>query len=119
MNKPWEEPMLLDAKLKDSNFTLKWCHKEKMDKRRAEGWVPVSYKELSNMSNLTIEDGKSLDSTVQVRELVLCKLPKDRKEERDKYYRDMANEFFRADRDEFLRNSGSGYIDKRENIVIK
>jgi hypothetical protein len=41
--------------------------------------------------NQTTADGKSIDSTLQVRELIWMRMPKEMAEARNKYWQDKAN----------------------------
>lgn len=83
---PWNPVSLLKVVLKNKGMSARWCRKDILEKRRLEGWIPVSYKDLEAESSLTMQDGESLDTTVQRRGLILCKMPKERIEARNQYY---------------------------------
>lgn len=95
--KPWVPVSLLKVTLKDKNFQPRWCSKTIFEKRRLEGWTPVSYKELAENSSITMLDGESLDTTVQRRNLILCKMPKDMVMARNKYYQDLAKDAMKSE----------------------
>ena len=76
------------AHLKDPNFSYRWCSKNKpgrIQQLLSEGWVQDD--ELAKkIHRPSMKDGASLDSTTQVRELILMKLPIAMKEARDNFY---------------------------------
>lgn len=93
---PWKPATLLSIpeNLKDKGYVYRFCNKKtegNIQKKIAEGWEID--KELSKKLNSapTIEDGKPIDGTLHVRELVVMRMRKELKESRDKYFRDLAN----------------------------
>lgn len=122
---PWKPVFLLNITLKDKGMRFKWCSKDLFEKRKLEGWIPVSYKELEIGSSITMRDGESLDTTVQRRNLILCKMPVERVESRRKYFENltsrlMSSENKNTDSNLVINgyNSGSyGKIDIQENVV--
>lgn len=120
-SRPWAPVSLLKVVLKDKNFQPRWCSKSLYEKRRLEGWIPVSYKELSEISSITMLDGESLDTTIQRRNLILCKMPKSRVEERNAYYANMTKNAFSEEikslnEDVSVRGYKSGAIGKIEIV---
>ena len=92
-NTPWEPAKVLDvpAHLKDPNYVYRWVNKEKpgnIRKKLSEGWEidEKLAKKLDVELPKTIQDGSSVDSSHNVRELILMRLPKERKEARQKYF---------------------------------
>lgn len=84
--KSWRPSGLLPVSGKDPNFVYRWVRKRTLDKKVDEGWIFVPKGEV-NAPMTTVMDGKSSDSTIQKRELILMKLPKHMNEERKEYYR--------------------------------
>lgn len=90
-NVSWKPARVLDipSSLKDSRFVYRWVAKKqdgRISKMKQEGWVideEIS-KKLEPIK--TISDGSKIDSTTQVRELIVMKLPKELKTARDAFY---------------------------------
>jgi len=88
---PWKPSKLLDIpeSLKDPAFTYRWCDKDKpgnIRKKLSEGWI-IDKDLMKKMEQvLTIEDGKPLDTTTGIRELIVMKIPKDKAEARNEFY---------------------------------
>ena len=94
---PWKPARRLDLpkdaeeRIKKEGKVPRWVNKNilgNVDKKLSEGWEfdkgPVSV-------NRTINDGKPIDGTTHVAELVLMKTPKENADSRNKYYTDRAN----------------------------
>lgn len=100
--KPWGPSRVLEIpeKFKNPKFTYRWASKGmagRIGKLRSEGWEID--KELSKLMNGTdhtladgAKDGEGLDSTTQMRELVVMRLPKVLAKERAAYYASMEGE---------------------------
>jgi hypothetical protein len=101
LSKPWEPVSLLSVpkKFQNPNFRYRWCNKDKpgnIRKKESEGWevdyeVTRLMKKHMKSMNQTTADGKSIDSTLQVRELIWMRMPKEMAEARNKYWQDKAN----------------------------
>lgn len=94
LSKPWKPAKILEIpeKLKNSNFTYRWVSKDRpgnVRKKLSEGWEfdTELTKKLTDLPK-TLQDGSNLDSTFQVRGLVVMKMPKELAAERSKYYGD-------------------------------
>jgi hypothetical protein len=90
VTEPWKRSSTLRAP-KISGYTVRWMNTRKEgreDQVTDEGWQYVYKKEVPGFSNTTITDGSSVDGKIRRRELVLMKLPLDRKVARDKYISD-------------------------------
>lgn len=98
---PWKPARLLDIpeKYKDPNFVYRFVDKKtdgNIAKKEAEGWIID--KELSKkikQLQRTVLDGSGLDGSLQIREMIVMKLPKEMKEAREKYFESMNNAKFR------------------------
>ena len=91
VTRPWKPARVLDIPqhLKDPNFVYRWGNKHKLgniQKKVREGWIID--KELSAKLSLesTVQDGTPLDGTVQMRELIVLKMPKELAESRKAYF---------------------------------
>ncbi|MCR4288282.1 MAG: hypothetical protein NUW09_09760 [Deltaproteobacteria bacterium] len=87
----WKPARILDipAEYKNPAFVYRWCNKMKegnIAKKKAEGWVIDNEITKKMSATLTIEDGKPLDGTMNVRELVVMKLPKEQAAARAEFY---------------------------------
>lgn len=122
---PWKPVFLLNITLKDKGMRFKWCSKDHFEKRKLEGWLPVSYKELEIGTSITMRDGESLDTTVQRRNLILCKMSVERAESRRKYFENLTDGHMSAENKKTEGNlvidgynSGSyGKIDIQEKVI--
>lgn len=112
---PWKPARVLDipAELKDKRFTYRWASKRsvgRIQKLIAEGWEidkEISSK-LEGSLPSTMEDGSSLDGTVQRRELVVMRLPREMADARNAYYQKRAGETVASAEDQ-LKKSGLSY----------
>lgn len=135
-NISWAPARVLDIpeKLKDPRFVYRWASKlgiGRVQKLIAEGWeidTELSTK-LCNLLPKTIEDGSSLDSTTQRRELVVMRLPKELAKVRNEYYQKRCGDTIASAEDK-LKKTGFSYgiistnvtkgmkkTDKEEEIV--
>lgn len=90
---PWKPARIMDipSHLKDPAFTYRWCDKKKegnIQKKESEGWIidKELSKKMTTLANKTIVDGTPLDGTMQLRELIVMKMPKEMAAERAIYY---------------------------------
>lgn len=114
----WKPASLLDVQGKDPNYTYRWVSKSKIDsgKATAEGWevVKTSTTGPKAPAKDSTKDGSPLDTTVQRREMILCRMPLEMKEARAKYYQDRAAENAIRSADE-TRRLGNSYGKGIEN----
>lgn len=87
----WKPARILDipTEYKNPSFVYRWCNKAKegnIAKKLAEGWVIDNELTKKVSPTLTIQDGKPLDGTMNVRELVVMKLPKEQAQARAEFY---------------------------------
>ena len=97
-NVSWKPARVLDipSHLKDKAFTYRWVDggSIRINQLLSEGWIvdkQLATKILEMNKSKTIDDGKPLDSTLKVRELVLMKLPIELKAARDAFYLSRSN----------------------------
>ncbi len=108
-SKPWEPASLLVVKDKDANYTYRWCSKDLLEKRIAEGWEvvrSVTQKVTEKSPAQTLMDGKSVDSTIQKRNLILCRMPKDMAVQRNEYFRKLDGSRIQQATDDFKNVAG-------------
>jgi|WetSurMetagenome_2_1015567.scaffolds.fasta_scaffold348916_2 hypothetical protein len=93
VTEPWRPVSILKAP-KIPGYVTRWTDKSRMglvEKRLDEGWEYVIDKTGNNIRRhiaKTIQDGSDIDGTIHRRELVLMKLPMDRKLARDRFIAD-------------------------------
>ena len=97
--KPWSPPAMLDTPEPPPGMKYRWIRAEMMGeqykvnigKRLREGFETVRPDEIDDSYNLpTIDDGKHA-GVIGVGGLILAKIPEETVEERNAYYRDLAN----------------------------
>jgi len=102
--KPWKPPAMLDTPPPPPGMKYRWIRAEMMGeqdkvnigKRLREGFEPVRPDEIDESYNLpTIDDGKHA-GVVGVGGLILAKIPEETVEERNAYYRNLANDQMRG-----------------------
>lgn len=96
VTRPWEPATLMGIPehMKDPAFVYRYCTKEEarpgnIRKKMAEGWeIDTELSKKMKAHNLvpTINDGKPMDSTLQIREMVVMRMPREMKESRDAYF---------------------------------
>ena len=88
----WKPASLLDVpKWVNELFPdhgLRWCSKSGIDKKMLEHWTPVILDgtKIETEFRPTMIDGARTDSTVQVREMILMKLPRSLMAKRKAYF---------------------------------
>lgn len=94
---PWKPSSYLNIPkhLQVAGRRYRWCTTSKpgnIDKKIAEGWtVDNELTKKMKRIGVTIQDGKGLDSTLQVREMVVMWMPEELARGREKFYADRAN----------------------------
>lgn len=89
MTEPWSPSSLLHHKAVDGQ-RLRWCDKANMSRKVSEGWSIVE--EDGKEQTKTIEDGTQTDTTVQMRELILMKMPEGMAVSRNKHWQKLAGD---------------------------
>lgn len=76
-------------------FRLRWVSKAQLSKRVAEGWEVVQKggRPVTSAPDLerTGVDASKMDSTTQLRELILCRMPEEMARSREAYYKNMTD----------------------------
>ena len=104
----WKPASLLTVTGKDPNFTYRWVNKADLEKKTLEGWEVVKTSSGKTEGPApTLADGKALDSTVQKRELILCRMPKTMAESRKKHFEGIADGLERASVEELRESAKS------------
>lgn len=111
---PWKPARVLDVpdSLKDKNFRYRWCTTSKdgnIRKKLSEGWevdtdLQNKLDELHGIPK-TLNDSRSSlgGSNVQVREMILMRMPEERAKSRDEYYAKMTIDPPKAGKDELKK----------------
>lgn len=93
---PWKPARITEIpeNLKDHRFVYRQCNTQKtgnIQKKLQEGWEidHILSKKLNELYGLTrtLQDGSPMDSTFQIRELIVMRMPKEMAHERNEYYR--------------------------------
>lgn len=93
---PWKPVSMLDVHHKDPKYKYYWGRADEVDRLVAEGWEVVqSGKETRN--KLTLIDGTEIGKVIRVRELVLFRMPREKVEQRKRYFEKMANDALKAE----------------------
>lgn len=99
-HRPWQPSavLTLPKEFQDNRFIYRWCTKNKpgnIQKKLAEGWIidkEVHKKmEAANfVLDATLQDGNagSPDNTLQMREMILMRIPNEKAKERTEYYQE-------------------------------
>jgi len=87
---PWKRGDILHTP-NIPGFTVKWCSPTQFQKRLSEGWEFVERPKDTSAKLPSIE-GSQMDPRVRTRELVLMKLPLERKKVRDEFYKQRSRE---------------------------
>jgi len=115
----WRPASLLDVPqwVKDMfpDHGLRWCSKREIDKKLLEHWttVVVDGTKVETEFRPTMVDGARTDSTVQVREMILMKLPRLIMAKRTAYFegrtKDLLQSKLEADNEEAQRDGSKHY----------
>ena len=125
----WRPASLLDVPqwVKDMypDHGLRWCSKREIDKKMLEYWttVVVDGTEVETEFRPTMIDGARTDSTVQVREMILMKLPRSIMAKRKAYFEARTKDLLQAkieSDNEQAKQDGSkqyGALDKSGKVL--
>jgi hypothetical protein len=89
---PWRPASILTAYKKDG-YRSRWCRKDILEKRMAEGWEPrkSTTKGRVEAPETTIVDGVSLGNFITKRNLVLCDMPEEMALSREEYFKNLTD----------------------------
>ena len=110
--KPWTPPSTLEAPPAPECYKHRWLResllgqedKTNMSKRIREGWEPVRSEDHPDFVAPTIEGGRN-DGVIGVGGLVLAKIPEETADERNAYYRGVAENQMEALETNLMRES--------------
>jgi hypothetical protein len=113
--KPWAPASVLTVpeQYKMSGWRYRWVSKNRpgrIQKMKEEGWIIDQElgKKIQGEVARTIEDGTPVDSTTQMRELIIMRIPEHLAKQREKYYANQSARKTEAASLE-LDASGQGY----------
>lgn len=111
VTRPWEPATLMGIPedLKDPAFVYRYCTKDEarpgnIRKKIAEGWeIDTELSKKMKTRNLvpTINDGTPVDNTLQIREMIVMRMPKELKESRDAYFAKLNGENSKGTKENF------------------
>ena len=106
MDRGWKPARVLEVpeNRKNPGVVHYWADKSdqgRIEEMEAEGWVVDCKAPTRTEHPETIKDGRNLDSTVQRRELILMKMPKEVAEARRKYFEEKNNSALKASVDHY------------------
>ena len=112
VTRPWEPAPLLTVKGEDPNYTYRWVDVGKLEKKLLEEWEVVQgvSKSGERGGSITLSDGTQIDSCIRKRELILCRMRKDRAEAREKYYRELRRKSMKRPKEELAESIGNSMI---------
>ena len=110
--KPWTPPSTLEAPPAPEGYKHRWLResllgqedKTNMSKRIREDWEPVRSEDHPDFVAPTIEGGRN-DGVIGVGGLVLAKIPEETADERNAYYRGVAENQMEALETNLMRES--------------
>lgn len=86
ITREWNRPDPLAVENRKQDKAYRWVDKEKIEQRQYEGWSPVRDDEVIHRN----PDGNSYGQNKEYRELILCEMPVERAEARNRFYREKA-----------------------------
>lgn len=124
---PWKPANRLDIpqKYKKSGWIYRFCSSEEsrpgnITKKLQEGWivdkevVPAMERDGVLPIMPTLNDGKRLDSTFKMRELIVMRIPQELADSRKKYYADRTNSVEKGIQNDLRKNLGDQFNSKAE-----
>ncbi len=117
---PWKPARVLDIPkhLKDPAFVYRWVDKDKpgnVRKKLSEGWE-IDKELTKKMTGVrTATDGSNIDGTMQIREMIVMKIPKELAEARNKYFSERTKDNLEAEQNKFRgKTEGHSYGEIKE-----
>lgn len=116
----WAPSSMLPDPIPEDGYTFKWVRSESrgvtdkinFQKRRREGWEPVRAEDHPEaIAGIGVEQQTGI---VEIGGLVLCKMPTEMVEQRNRYYSDHAREVLDSAEQNYLRDS-----DERMRKVVE
>ena len=120
--KPWKPPTKLTVTGKDPAYAYRWIHVDNLDSA-LENWEVVKSQSKERLQSVTLSDGTPIDGVIKRGNLILCRMPKELAEQRNKYYQAQTSKLLESSVEHY-KNSISQYSANRSggaygSIVIK
>jgi hypothetical protein len=84
----WSRPKPLQVENTDPSKAYRWVSKDKMEERSREGWAAVRDENVKHKN----PDGASNGVTKEYREMILCEMPRQAADARNRYYVEKARQ---------------------------
>jgi hypothetical protein len=103
---PWRPASILTAE-KIPGMVSRWCSKDLMEKRMAEGWSPrrATTRGRITSGEKTLIDGSPMGDYVTKRNMVLCDMPDALAEGRKKYFREINESGLKGQENQFRQDT--------------
>lgn len=124
----WSEPQILPDPIPEDGWVFKWVRatysgnhddKRNYQKRLREGWEPVRAEDHPEMmTEIGVEQKTGL---VEVGGLILCKMPEEMRDQRQRYYQNRTNQILDAAEDSYMRDNDERMkkvLEKRRKVVF-
>ena len=93
----WKPPSLLPEIKQEPGWAYRWVRVSlaneadnlNVSSRMREGWEPVKHSDHPEV-NLPVNPNSSFGDSIEIGGLLLCKMPQERVDQRNEYYRDKA-----------------------------
>jgi hypothetical protein len=92
ITRDWNRPDPLRVDQKNPEKSYRWVDKKKLEQRQHEGWSRVDPDSVKHKN----PDSSDSSGSPQYRELVLCEIPKEQAEARNRYYQEKAKRSIEA-----------------------
>lgn len=107
---PWKPASLLQMKGKEAGWRYRWCARDTLDKKLAEGWEPVQAQKSPQgkdaaLGDITLVDGTRLTGIIIKRDLVYCRMPEEMAKSREEYYAKLTDGALQSKMDEFKKDT--------------
>lgn len=123
----WVEPTMLPDPIAQDGWVFKWVRsmtrnqddKTTYQKRLREGWEPVNAADHPEMM-ITLNVG-AREGLVEVGGLILCKMPQEMVDQRNRYFQDRTRAELGSAEDSYMRDSDERMkkvLEKRRQIVF-
>lgn len=95
----WTRPDPLAVENRDPAKSYRWVDKSRLEQKKYDGWMPVRDEEVIHRN----PDGDPDSSTKQYRELILCEMPREKANARNRFFLEKAKRAAEAARVRFHR----------------
>ena len=99
-NETWSPANLLPDPDPQDGIVFRWVRVSSMgqadptnySKKMREGWTPVNVEEVPELAHLAIDPSQKFEGKLEVGGLLLCKMPKEKADQRNAYYRQQSQD---------------------------